>query len=126
MSIKILLAALISVYLINAASAQAVSIVVPGFTNYSISQTCQSGNVGISLQYRSTATVQFQTFDNLFSTCYPATLPQPYSSLSLPLGILGFSFMAARTTTPNLCLSFTNTNSSAATIWYQLAFVCKM
>lgn len=130
MTVKFILAGLLALYLANCANAQAVQITIPANSNISWVPSgvpCTSYNVGIVLQYRSISqAVNFLTFDNLYSTCYPAVLPQPYAALSTGATLFSSTQMGAYVDNPNLCLSFVNLGSVPTVVIYQLTFICKV
>lgn len=130
---------IVAAALLVCVSAQtALQITIPANANFSWSPPgvpCTSYNVGILLSYRSTGTIKFQTFDNLFSTCYPATVPQPYPALSTSSSILsccqssGNKYvlqLAGFIDNPNICVSFVNLQGAPVTVTYEFTFICKV
>lgn len=112
--------------LASCAATQNGQISIPANTNYTISVSCPSNNVGIQIEWMSTNSLIFQVFDNLYQTCYPNVAPNPYSSLYIPSSILVIDKqLATYTTNADLCLSFVNANSGAVTLTYQFSFICK-
>lgn len=130
---RVILVALLAACFVSCVNAQAVSITIPANSNISwvpAGVPCTSYKVGILLSYRSiTQAVKFLTFDNLFSTCYPAVLPQPYVALSTGSSLFSWPTtmqMGTYIDNPNICLSFVNLGSVPTTVIYELTFICKV
>lgn len=115
------------VILISQANSQSTSVLIAPSSNFSIPQTCLTGNVLISLEFRSTGTINFWTFDNLAGTCQPLTLPNPYPTLSVGSSIILIGSQLTGCTNPSICLAFINPSSSTAvTVYYQMKYECKV
>ena len=125
---KILSVVVFAAYLTCIAAIQNGIVVIPFGGNYTVSQSCISGKVALEIDYRSTGSVQFITFDyTQFSTCNPNLLPAFYPTLSTASSVIvADTVLNGLASQPNLCLAFINNDVATVTLTYQFNFICKL